>query len=140
MHAPVSLPWPVRAATGVAGLLPVGLLLVAGTLRPSDSGLGTHQQLGLPPCSMRLIFGIRCPACGMTTSWSHFARGEWTASLASNTGGFLLAIAAVGTLITATWVAWSAKWPSSTIQKRWAIAAAVIATVTTVDWLHRLYR
>lgn len=80
-----------RVSVGLLGLFPLILLAITTQLSPSQEGLGTHQQLGLPPCSMRVVFGVRCPACGMTTSWSYFVRGQWGASIATNPGGFLLA-------------------------------------------------
>ena len=50
------------------GLL--GLLAVARWLEPAASGMGTHQQLGLPACTTVTLFNVRCPSCGMTTSWA----------------------------------------------------------------------
>ena len=41
-------------------LLALGLLAplgVAAMLRPDGRGFGTHQQLGLPPCTFRVLFG-----------------------------------------------------------------------------------
>ena len=64
----------------MAGLTLVSLLAVAGSLQPSPAGLGTHEQLGLPSCTFRWLFGMRCPSCGMTTSWSHAMRGQWCRS------------------------------------------------------------
>ncbi|MEM6689886.1 MAG: DUF2752 domain-containing protein [Planctomycetota bacterium] len=71
--------------------VPLLLLVVARFLSPSPRGLGTHQQLGLPPCSLRVMLGIECPACGMTTSWSHFTRGQWIDALHANYAGVMLA-------------------------------------------------
>ncbi len=76
-------------------LAPAAGLGVARTLEPDPRGLGTHQQLGLPPCSVRILFGIPGPSCGMTTSWAFFSRGEFQQSLSTNLGGFLLACLAV---------------------------------------------
>ena len=72
------------------------LLLVAGfstawMLRPDSRGFGTHQRLGLPPCSVRFLFGIPCPTCGMTTSFSNFVRGRFVDSIHANAAGFALA-------------------------------------------------
>ncbi|MCC6511532.1 MAG: DUF2752 domain-containing protein, partial [Pirellulaceae bacterium] len=76
------------AAIAVAGVL--ALLGVARQLEPSPLGFGTHQQLGLPPCTSMLLWDMRCPACGMTTSWSYAVRGRWLDAWRSNAGGALL--------------------------------------------------
>ena len=82
---------------GPRGLLAVWVLfLVAGFglaryLDPDPRGFGTHQRLGLPPCSLRLLCGIPCPSCGMTTSFAHFVRGQFLASFRANPAGLLLA-------------------------------------------------
>jgi len=86
---------PIRPVTrwllAVMALLMLVGFGVASSLTPSPAGLGTHQQLGLPPCSILSITNIPCPTCGMTTSFSHFVRGEWASSAKANTSGFLLA-------------------------------------------------
>ncbi len=64
---------------------------VALTLIPDPSGSGTHRQLGLPPCTLKFLFEIPCPSCGMTTSFAHFVRGQWVASGRANPAGLLLA-------------------------------------------------
>lgn len=64
---------------------------VAAGLKPDPRGFGTHQALGLPPCTVRLLLGIPCPSCGMTTSFSHFIRGQFVDSVRANAAGFLLA-------------------------------------------------
>jgi hypothetical protein len=43
-------------------------------LEPSADGLGTHEQMGLPPCPFFHFTGIPCPSCGLTTSFAHAAR------------------------------------------------------------------
>lgn len=68
------------------------LLGVAAALTPDRQGFGTHQQLGLPECSFRLLFDRPCPACGMTTSFSHFTHGQWRLAARANPAGFLLAL------------------------------------------------
>jgi hypothetical protein len=95
--------------------------------------------LGLPPCTFRVVFGQRCPVCGMTTSWARLVRGELIEALRANLGGTLLGLldmlAAPWLLLSAArgrWLGWT---PNST-------AAAWIATsimlVTLIDWGVRL--
>ena len=77
------------AATVGGGLL--ALLVVASQLQPDPRGLGTHQQLGLPPCTFSMLFGQRCPACGMTTSWSLVTHGRLSEALNNHISGTVLA-------------------------------------------------
>lgn len=86
------LPWSLRIVSIVAGLVVLGMLITARVLEPDGSGMGTHQQLGLPPCTSVALFGMRCPGCGMTTSWSLFLRGQFVAAITANMGGVMLAI------------------------------------------------
>lgn len=44
--------------------------IVGCILSPSPHHHGTHQQLGLPPCPMVLLFHHPCPGCGLTTSFT----------------------------------------------------------------------
>lgn len=66
------------------------LLAIPAFLTPDASGLGTHRQLGLPPCTWVLLTGYRCPTCGMTTSWAWMARGDLKEALTANPAGVLL--------------------------------------------------
>jgi len=128
----------LRIAIACIALVPLTLFIVAGNLNPAEQGLGTHQQLGLPPCSLRLLAGIRCPACGMTTSWSYFARGNWLASMNTNAGGFLLALLCVAMIVLAAQVVRCGRLPSPRVQTWLTLAGAGILVVTLVDWIVRL--
>lgn len=75
----------------------IGLFLLAGFslsgwLSPDPRGHGTHQQLGLAPCSLLLLTGRPCPSCGGTTAFAHFVRGEWPSAVRSNAAAFALAL------------------------------------------------
>lgn len=82
--------------TGRAVLLGIALVLIAGFLvalmvTPDPRGYGTHQQFGLPPCTFRLLFGIHCPGCGMTTCFAHFVRGQFVEATRASLAGVVLA-------------------------------------------------
>lgn len=82
----------------------VVLLSIAATLSPDTTGMGTHQQLGYPPCVWPMVTGYPCPTCGMTTAFAHAVRGRlWSAFLAQPAGLML----AIGILIAALVSAWS---------------------------------
>jgi Protein of unknown function (DUF2752) len=76
-----------------------GWLLVFGVafwLNPYDAEgqprrLETHLQLGLPPCTFRILTGVPCPSCGMTTSFALLVRGDVANSMRANAVGTLLA-------------------------------------------------
>ena len=90
-------PRTAHVADRVAWLvLLVTALVVLGlsrALSPSPSGVGTHEQLGLPPCGLLLWLGLPCPACGLTTAFAHLAHFELEASLAANPIGLPLFLA-----------------------------------------------
>ena len=124
-------------------LLAFGLsvpLAVATRLEPDSRGHGTHQQLGFPPCTFWVVFGRRCPLCGMTTAWAHLLRGNPRGAIAANAGGTLLClltIAAVPWLAVATAAGrWLGRAPGF-VPLAWA--AAVVALVTFLDWGFKLW-
>jgi hypothetical protein len=131
-------PW-VRGMLAALGLVLVTLLITAACLTPSRRGMGTHQQLGLPPCSMVQILGVRCPACGMTTSWAHLLKGQVFSSLRANAGGTLLGLAALAlapwSLLTALRGRWFWVAPRDEVL---LMVSLTIAAVTIVDWLVRV--
>lgn len=128
----------LRVAAGCLGIGLLTLLVVAGTLKPNSQGLGTHQQLGLPPCSSRVLLGIRCPSCGMTTSWSYFTRGQWLESAKTNVGGFLLAFFVFYIAWHCVGIVRTGAYPSQSVQKTAATALIAIMVVSFVDWMFRL--
>ncbi|QDV82574.1 DUF2752 domain-containing protein [Stieleria magnilauensis] len=126
--------WLLRIAAASVVLMLVGLLATAWMLNPNSSGLGTHHQLGLPPCSIRVLFGIRCPSCGMTTSWAHAMKGNLVAAARANVGGFLLVLYALGGLATLLQIVRRGKMPADRTIRRYTIALIAIAAVTLADW------
>ncbi len=68
------------------------VFLAALWVTPSESGVGTHHQLGLPTCGWIVAADLPCPTCGMTTSFSHAVRGQFFQSLFAQPFGLVLAI------------------------------------------------
>lgn len=79
-----------RIGWAVLALTSASVLIVARSLTPSASGVGTHTQLGLPPCGLLALFHVPCPACGLTTAFAHLAHGDVRASLAAHPLGLPL--------------------------------------------------
>lgn len=124
-------------ALGLAGILAVPLV-VASHLEPNRCGYGTHQQLGLPPCSVSVLLGVRCPLCGGTTAWAHLVRGQGRQALAANGGAALLGVACLvaipwllGSAVRGRWVLWV---PNTSLL---AWGAVALTAVTLIDWLAR---
>ena len=82
----------VRLNSAVAATAALVVLVIAWVLTPSTDGLGTHRQLGLPPCSWITMADIPCPTCGMTTAFSHAAHGDLGSSFATQPFGMVLAL------------------------------------------------
>ncbi len=79
-----------RLLAGVVAMLSWTLLAVAVALTPSESGVGTHEQLGMPPCSAEVLTGYPCPSCGMTTAFAWFVRGDLINALKAQVFGTAL--------------------------------------------------
>lgn len=118
-------------------ILPFSGVIVARFLTPDPRGLGTHQQLGLPPCSMRVLFDLPCPGCGMTTSWSLFSRGNFNASIETNTGGFLLACLATASLAIGLHSIARKKPASRNSTRAITISLLTIFGISLAQWLWR---
>jgi len=66
------------------------MLGVGRWLTPNAAGVGTHEQLGLPPCMFLKLTGIPCPSCGLTTSVSYAAHLQFGASFLTQPFGLLI--------------------------------------------------
>ncbi|MFN4261600.1 MAG: DUF2752 domain-containing protein, partial [Gemmataceae bacterium] len=89
-------PWVRGTLVGIAlGLSAVfGIAWWLNPYQPSGEArrMETHRQLGLPPCTFKVLSGLPCPSCGMTTSFSLLIRGDLWNSLRANGVGTLLGL------------------------------------------------
>ena len=142
-HIPGSGGFPVTRR-GRWQLVGWSLFLISGfalafALEPDPRGYGTHQSLGLPPCTFRALFGIPCPSCGMTTSFSHLMHGNVSQAFRASASGVVLAVVCA---LQIPWCWWSAARgrlagvsdPSGSLL--WLIVA--LAGICLVNWTLRL--
>lgn len=123
-------------ATGFSclGLLVFG---IAAILDPYDAAgtplsHGTHQQLGLPPCAFKVLTGIGCPSCGMTTSISLLMHADLVAAWRTNWAGCV--VAALGVVTTSWFLAVAAglfpgRFTADEVVKAAAVAGMAVAVV-----------
>lgn len=80
-------------------LIGISVVVLAYSLEPDPAGHGTHTQLGIPACGFFTVTGYPCPSCGLTTSFSHMARGNLSDGIATQPfGAFLFLCTAFGSL------------------------------------------
>lgn len=129
--------WCVLAFAVASWLVLAALGLYAS---PDASGVGTHEQFGLPACSTMEWFGVPCPGCGVTTSTALFAQGRFAESLRNQPFGFLCALlAALGPLAAFGAAALGRDlWVDlrRLASKRWLVALGV---AVAVGWVWKLW-
>ena len=125
-----------RALLCVWSVLLICGFVVARWLEPDPRGFGTHQQLGLPECTIRTLFARPCPGCGMTTCFSYFVRGDFASAARANPAGVLLAMLCV---LMIPWSITSAVngrfWMVEEPLTSLAVVIAAIGVVASLAWL-----
>lgn len=122
-------------AAGIVFVCTAALLGVAWGLAPSNQGFGTHQALGLPPCSWPARFGVPCPSCGMTTAFAFATKGRVIESFLAQPMGFLLAVATAMALVASAWTLVTGRtvWP--VFERLWnARTAWLLGIATLLAW------
>jgi hypothetical protein len=98
-----------RILAALIGTIGLAVLITGARLTPSPTGMATHTSMGFDECQFYKRTGLPCPSCGMTTSFSWFARGNFIASFYIQPMGFVLALAAAATVWAATYIAITGK-------------------------------
>ena len=116
------------------------LLAVAWSLTPAAEGLGTHEQLGLQPCTFHQLTSQPCPSCGMTTAFSLMAHGRLPEALLAQPFAALLFVlvlaAAVG--LTAAAVAGRSLRPLM-YSTRVPLALTVLVVLWLAGWGFKIF-
>ena len=125
---------PVRLATRgrlFAALIAVACLAVLGVaafLEPDPAGVGTNTRLGIRPCGLYQSTGLPCAACGMTTSFNHFARGQIISAAWVQPMGLVLALATCATFWASAYIAATGR-PAHRLFKRLPAVRLILLTV-----------
>jgi hypothetical protein len=82
----------------------LAVLITAAWLHPNAAGLGTHRGLGMAECGFLRATGLPCFACGMTTSFAWFVRGNFIASMYIQPMGALLAALSAMAVWAGAWI------------------------------------
>lgn len=139
-YGPYRLSYFERSITAIAGAFVLALLIAARCLEPSTAGMGTHQQLGLPPCTFVALLGTPCPSCGMTTSWALVTRFRLTEAAEVNAGGFILALIALAYVPVSCYLSFTGR---STRGGWFSLGLAICLTaalaIAVIQWSIRLF-
>jgi hypothetical protein len=126
-------PGSVPEQLGVAGLGAAGAA-VAYQVALGGKGLWL-------PCPLRMLTGVPCPLCGMTTAATGLASGDLGVALAANPfvlllAGFTLVMAVLMAARAIGWVAPPAQWPASRRRQSYWVVAGLAAA----SWAFQLHR
>jgi hypothetical protein len=119
----------VVVAAGLALLFAVAVWIDPYGSDGRPSAMGTHQQLGLPPCNFLRLTGLPCPSCGMTTSFALLVRGDVAASLRANAVGTLLALFFAGLIPWSLASAARGRWLWVRMLEPWVLRTVIVFTV-----------
>lgn len=139
-----AIPTPTQdRIVGGALFLPTATVLAIATqLTPSPTGYGTHLQLGLGTCSFLRIFGIPCPMCGMTTTFTQLAHLHLWAGTVNQPFGLVLFLLTVGGLVVGALelVSPRGRWRSiiGWIERRETAVAAFLLVGLLAGWSYKI--
>ena len=123
----------------MAGLVVVGFVVLGSFVSPDERGYGTHEKLGLPPCGILEVTGIPCPGCGVTTSVSLAANGQFADSFVNQPFGLFFAFASAVFVLVALWVHFRGGDLYQVVRRvklrRWGI---VIGVAMGLSWIYKI--
>lgn len=123
----------------MACLVVVAFVVLGAFVSPDERGFGTHEKLGLPPCGILKVTGIPCPGCGVTTSVSLAASGQFADSFVNQPFGLFFALSSAAFALFAFWTHFRGKDLYEIVRKlrfrRWGIA---IGIAMGVSWIYKV--
>jgi hypothetical protein len=111
---------------------------VAHWLTPDARGIGTHEQLGIPPCGFLALTGLPCPACGLTTCFAHMAQGHFVLAAHTHPVGVSMFVCMCACLPLAVWgVVRALPFIDTLVRLRIKPVCIVLACALLAQWMLR---
>lgn len=121
------------------GLASSACLIAARLLQPSSRGVGTHEQLGLPPCVFLHLTGTPCPSCGLTTSFAHAARlNVYEAFIVQPFGLIIFCLTALGVPLSFYLIYSRTPWAKLIYSARSNQALYALIALYLLSWLYKI--
>lgn len=134
LAAPAARPrrvWVSRIVWFVLFATPLGVFVTAAQLTPDPAGMGTHTQLGLPPCGFLAVTGVPCPGCGLTTCFAHMIRLQIWDAAGANLFGVALFLGSFAAMVVSAVGLFRGLPVMDTLERlhieKWAIALSLLA-------------
>jgi len=122
----------------ISGLAAV-VLLIARLLQPSPDRVGTHTQIGLPPCPFLHFTGIPCPSCGLTTSVSHSARLHFYEAIITQPFGLIVFFcAALSIPLSLYLIHRRIPWSRLNELRGWNFVIYALLALFLLSWLYKI--
>lgn len=135
------LSWAERGSGALLAAAMALVILLARWLEPDPSGVGTHEQLGLAPCTFHWVLGLPCPFCGMTTAFSHLAHGNVATGFASQPAGALFFFGVLAVMVGGAACAVSGLFPARAVERLTAAKGLfLLAAIVGAAWIYTIIR
>ena len=123
----------------VVALTSLAVLIIARRLRPSPTGVGTHQQLGLPACPLLHLTGVPCPTCGFTTSFAYGVRGQFSQAILAQPAGFVIFCLTALSIPASIYLLYRRKsWAQALDTKAAKLSCYGLAVIIALGWLYKI--
>ena len=84
-------------------LAAAAMVWMLSSAQPDARGYGTHEQLGMSPCSWPRAVGAPCPTCGVTTAATRLIHLDPLGALEAQPFGAALAVVGLALAALALW-------------------------------------